>query len=273
MKYAIISDIHSNLEALTVVLDDISRHKVNKIFCCGDLVGYYANPNECLQLLKKNNVISIAGNHDMAAADADMDISHFWDVARKALLWTRNNITEESQITLQGLPGNLVADNRFLLFHGALHVKEKAECFHLQAEPDVIKSIESLINHESGVKIAFFGHTHRGVAYSYKNNMLSIDKSSTLYLDPDKYYIINPGSVGQQRDGNPKLSYLIYNDKEGTINFYRLKYDVKSCILKARKAGIWQYRWIRRIIRLITRANNRSRRILLNIRTIMLAKK
>jgi len=265
MRYAIISDIHSNIEALKVALDDIKNRNIDKIYCCGDLVGYYANPNECLSLLKENNVRSIAGNHDMAAADSNMELSDFWEVARKAIIWTRRELTTESRDDLSNLPDNMVVENRFLLFHGGLHVKSHPERFHLEYETDVLKSTVALEEHGSGVKMAFFGHTHCNLVHRFKNGELISEQVHELKIDPETYYLINPGSIGQSRDGDPRLSYLIYDDKTSLIMFYRLEYDIKSCIRKARKAGIWQFRWIRRLFRLARRIRNRSLRTLFGI--------
>jgi predicted phosphodiesterase len=122
--------------------------------------------------------------------------------------------------------------------------------------------MKSLAAHKSKVKIGFFGHSHNDIVYCFANEQLESLKERELILDPDAYYMINPGSVGQPRDGDPRLSYLTYDDESGKIRFFRLDYDINRCIRKAAIAGIWRPRWFRRSISLLNRIQNRLRRMI-----------
>jgi predicted phosphodiesterase len=236
MRYAIISDIHSNIEALTRVLDSLSGQSVDEIVCCGDIVGYYTNPNECIKLLHERGIRSIMGNHDVASAGIrDLDC---WSVAIRAIEWTRGQLTPENRTALAQLPETLVIDNRFLLFHGALHPEQHPEDLHLDNEEDVEKSMVALTRHPSGVRLSFFGHIHRQIVYRYLDGKLSRVEGPEVILDDDAHYMINPGSVGQPRDGDPRASYLIYDASEKRISFHRVTYDVISCRRKAGRHGL-----------------------------------
>lgn len=262
MKYAVISDIHANIEALTSALEHIDTQKVDKIICCGDLVGYYTNPNECINLLNRRSVTSIAGNHDLAATGEKTDLSSFWEVAHKAILWTQDNLTDTSLDILKQLPKQITIENKFLLFHGSLHLEHNAEDLHLHKLDDLRLSMDSLIKHKSKAKIGFFGHTHHAATYHFNNNTIQKIDKSKFYLQPDEYYLINPGSIGQPRDGDKRLSYLTYDDESGEVTFFRLDYDIRACIKKAANAGIWEPRWRRRLFRYLRRIRNKVLRVI-----------
>ena len=120
MRYAVISDVHSNLEALTAVLDKIDGEHADRDVCLGDLVGYYADPNECLKIIRNSDIRSIAGNHDRAATGAK-EPAQFGEAGRRAIFWTRGELSDESRLYLEQLPLSCLVDDRFLMVHAALH--------------------------------------------------------------------------------------------------------------------------------------------------------
>jgi predicted phosphodiesterase len=234
MRYAIISDLHANLEALTAVLEKIDAEGANRIICLGDLVGYYANPNECIKILHERNIKCIAGNHDRAAIGVK-EPSQFAEAAKRAIFWTRSKLTTDSARFLSSLPLSEVIDGRFLIVHAALH-PEPNEDLRLTTKSEAAKSFNVLIR--SGVNICFFGHTHHSIVYEYRNCMLSEINQDRVKLDISAYYMINPGSVGQSRDRDPKAAFLIFDADQQVVQFYRVAYDRAACYRKAEMAGL-----------------------------------
>ena len=137
MRYAIISDIHANVEALEAILEDIDRRRVDKIVCLGDIVGYNASPNETIDLVKKSEIISISGNHDIRAA-SDTEPLGFNPQARSAILWTRDQITPENKDYLDALPETLAVDDIFFMVHGSVS----------SADDYILSTSEAILNFE-----------------------------------------------------------------------------------------------------------------------------
>lgn len=236
MKYAIVADVHANLEALIAVLAAIEHDGVDSIVCLGDLVGYNANPNACVDLVKARGMRSIAGNHDRAAVGAK-DTSRFGPAARRALEWTRAALTEESREYLAGLPSTLLIDGRFFVVHGALH-PEPNDDLHLTNDVRVARSFEELVSGRFGSKICFFGHTHRPVIYERRAGALRRMEDAHAILSPDAHYLVNPGSVGQSRDGDPRAAYALFDADGGGVELRRVPYDRASTEHGARAAGL-----------------------------------
>lgn len=237
MRYAIIADVHANIEALDAVLDKIDGLSVDRILCCGDLVGYYADPNECIDRLRERGIFGIRGNHDMAAAGAKR-LDSFWEVARHALSWTRRVLREDNRTYLQNLPATAVVDERLLLFHGALHPDSDAEDLHLENEPDIRLSFEALLARYPALPIACFGHVHVPLVYRYTGDRVEKLSGSSVELEQGPRYLINPGSVGQPRDGDARPSFAVYDAGQHRIEFYRAEYAHAAAQAKARAAGL-----------------------------------
>lgn len=236
MRYAILSDIHSNLEALTAVLRLVDNQRVEKIVCLGDLVGYYANPNECLQIIRERNIPCIIGNHDRVATGSK-EPTRFGEAARIAIFWTRDHLTIENLRFLEKLPLIGVFDEKFLIVHGSLY-PEPNEDLYLTSKAEVVKNFETLEKDGSKVKLCFFGHTHHPLVYEYQDGRLNRIDKAEVNLNPDSYYLINPGSVGQSRDRDPRAAFLIFDSEEGTVCFHRVDYDRGACYRKAGEAGL-----------------------------------
>jgi predicted phosphodiesterase len=232
MRIAIIADIHANLEALQAVLEQIHALKVDEIVCLGDIVGYNANPNECVDSLRKEKILSVLGNHDACASGLE-EPYRFNALAQRALFWTREHLTEENRSFLVDLPREKRVHDSFL-FHGSIHDTNR----YILSRDDVVNNFQSLAGLAGALKLGYFGHTHVRTALCDSQGSVSMIKSLELALSPDKRYLINPGSVGQPRDGDPRAAFLVYDSTEHFIIFHRIEYDFRKCQDKVIRAGL-----------------------------------
>ncbi len=232
MRYAIISDIHSNLEALSAVISKIAELKADRILCLGDIVGYNTNPNEVIDILKSEKALCIIGNHDAVACGL-REPNNFNSLAKRAALWTREQLTNESRTFLRNLPKELKVDDLFI-FHGSIHDTDR----YILYKEDIEENFQFLEKLTGQPRIGFFGHTHVRTTYINHRDVISVDLSFELSLSPLRKYLINPGSVGQPRDYDPRASFLIYDTMEKKVTFYRTDYDIAACQDKIIKAGL-----------------------------------
>jgi predicted phosphodiesterase len=231
--YAVISDIHGNLEALEAVLRDVPE-EIERIYCLGDVIGYGANPNECCDLVRASEMPTISGNHDLAVTDLSTDLSWFNPVAAAAIEWTREQLTEENADFLRTRPRTMQGEGA-LFVHGSIRDPDEYILNGAVAQ----ENLEVLREEYPGVQVCFFGHTHvKAVAPSY-DGMFS--DSHTLSLGSDGSYLVNPGSVGQPRDGDTFASYVLVEDtleEGGRITYRFVDYDVETAQAKIRTAGL-----------------------------------
>ena len=229
MRYGIFSDIHSNLEALKGVLEAYKKEQVDRLLCVGDIVGYGANPKECIDIIRDQNITSVAGNHDWGVTDK-FSIDYFNPYAKEAVVWTRKAIDMEDSTYLNNL--NLIFDDDdFCLVHGAL------------SSPDSFSYIFSLSEANLSFKhmqasVCFIGHTHVPITFEKEKENISYTKSYDIDIDPDKKYIINVGSVGQPRDNNPDACFSIYDTVEKNVKIKRISYDIKKAQRKIIEFGL-----------------------------------
>jgi len=238
MRLAIIADIHSNREALDSVLARIDQEGVDAILNLGDLVGYNASPNECLELLQGRNVWNLAGNHDLALFDPER-AQNFNIIAYEALMWCRQQVRPEFLEFLQGLPLLRKLPGSFLACHGTPANPDTYIAYHFQGK----RVLKDLYTH-SGLRVCFFGHTHRrALWYRDIRGKVALRPISpaTMQLSPEEHYLINPGSVGQPRDGNPEAAYAIFDDEEFSIQFKSAPYDVRGAQRRILAAGLPPY--------------------------------
>jgi predicted phosphodiesterase len=239
MKIAVISDIHSNLQALQAVLEDIDRERATVTVQLGDLVGYNADPEECVDLIRQREAISIQGNHDRAAARLEF-AEGFNILAYQAVVWAANSLRPEQKQFLAELPDTKVLWDRYLLFHGAPENPDAYLYYLFQAK----KAFNYMRSKVPGIRIAFFGHTHRRIVWQRdvrgKVSALEIDRES-LSLDAEQLYLINPGSVGQPRENNWQASYLIFSTEPEEIRFKSIPYDLAAAQAKIRQARLPEY--------------------------------
>ena len=232
MKIGIISDIHSNYEAINSVLKNIKE--VNEFICLGDIVGYGADPNYCIEKIKDLNCRCIGGNHDFAVV-GKLDINYFNYTASAAILWTSLQLKKENLSFLKNLEKKIELKDNVNAVHGSPQ--------NPLLEYILDKDTASLIFSKFVFKIYFVGHSHLAGCFSFNENNNQIDyinyrNGGRIEISKNKRYIINCGSVGQPRDGNPKASYGIYDLKYGIVNIYRVSYPIYLTQDKIINAGL-----------------------------------
>jgi predicted phosphodiesterase len=237
MRYAIISDIHANLEAFQAALDDIDRQDVQKVVCLGDIVGYYANPDECTELCRSRGFLCLRGNHDDAVAGI-CGIEDFNPVAQDALLWTERHLSDGNKAWLKQLPEQALVDDLFLAVHGSpSHPYD-----YIFSPASASFAFDVLVSQHPRLALCFFGHTHRRALYSYEHKtargVLEQNQSLEFRLHNDRLYLINPGSIGQARDGKPGASYLIYDGDGNTVTYRHVPYNFNLTRQKVARAGL-----------------------------------
>jgi predicted phosphodiesterase len=228
MRYAIIADIHANLEAFQTVLEDTRAMNCTHYCCLGDVVGYNANPKECLDIVRQMGMPVVKGNHDEYCS-AETDLEGFNPHAQEAINWTREQLTEDDRKWLRDLRYiRLVAS--FSIVHATLDGPQRWGYVF-----DKLAAAASFTYQNTSV--CFFGHTHVPVAF-VRDAMVRGGTYSKFKVEPGKKYFVNVGSVGQPRDGNPKASYVVYDLDEGSIEIRRLDYDMATTQKKIIEAGL-----------------------------------
>lgn len=217
MKYAIISDIHSNLAALQNALDYIKTEKVDQIICLGDVVGYGPRPNECIELVKENCDVCLMGNHDHAVLGLT-DIEYFNQYARDSVVWTQKHLDPENKKFLKNLP--FTHEINGVLFVHSTPLKPE-EWNYIFSDQDAQRNFDSYPN-----SLCFIGHSHIPVIFPYEKSSF-FKEELQLDLNAERY-IINVGSIGQPRNEDPRSCFVIYNDETHSIKYIRLEYDVKK---------------------------------------------
>jgi len=239
MKYAVISDIHANAHALRTVLEYLDSKRISKLICLGDLVGYCAEPNRCIELLRERNALCIQGNHDPVAAGL-ADPVDFGEWARRSVLWTRGQLTAENREFLRQLPLTVSLDERTLLVHASLYPQPN-DHVRLRGVPEAQQAFDVMREQFPQVKVCFFGHMHRVAAYQNRDGQVTALAGERLQLHEGAYYLLYPGSVGMSRDRRPRArqaQFLIYDAAAQTVEFVHLPHPWKHCYRLAREAGI-----------------------------------
>lgn len=240
MRYLLISDLHSNDEALSAVLNRVKRKKFDRVVCLGDFVGYAADPNKVLDRVRTfpRTTISIRGNHDKVVAGIDSG-DMFNPPALYAARWTAERLSKENLEFLKRLPlGPVIVDQTFVVCHGS-PLDEDAYIF---SDFDASMNFVQMHRLDSELDLCFFGHSHIPSVFTLEPAGIRVEAvrgaRTRLKLEPGKRYLINPGSVGQPRDRNPKASYAIFDARERTVFFDRVAYDVESARRKIHRAGL-----------------------------------
>jgi len=233
MIYAILGDIHSNLEAFKAVLKNLEdKGGFDQIWCLGDIVGYGPDPCACIQLIRRHNHICVAGNHDWASIEK-ADISEFNLAAAEACLWTSKQLGSDDVDYLSVLP-EVILQNDFTLVHGS----PSKPLWEYVLSIGVAK--QNFVHFDTNYCLV--GHSHVPLVYAYDekaDDCRSIELSAGHSFDlGSERLIINPGGVGQPRDGNPKASYMIYDSKAGTVDLHRIDYDFSVTQAKMTKHNL-----------------------------------
>jgi len=229
MRYLIISDIHSNLAAFEAVLADAGPF--DKVWCLGDMVGYGPDPNECVERLRGLPHVCVAGNHDWATL-GKLDTEDFNPDAKRACLWTREQLSSSNLEYLEALPRSLIEED-FTLVHGSPR--------HPIWEYILNPSIAQANFEHFDTRFCFVGHTHVPVIYRDNPNRacdaLIPSPGARLALGEDRL-IINPGSVGQPRDGDPRASYAILDSDKLTLEYRRIPYPIETTQARMVERGL-----------------------------------
>ncbi|HEX3020084.1 MAG TPA: metallophosphoesterase family protein [Chitinispirillaceae bacterium] len=228
MKYAMISDIHGNLEALIAVLNDIRGKSVDSIICLGDIVGYYPDPERCVELIRENVDLCVAGNHDYAAI-GKIDTQNFTFHAFAAMEWTKQNISSIAQEYLSSLPLTIEKDEMFFTHSSPSNPQEWVYVFP-DSEDAVFEAFNSLVH-----PLNFIGHTHWPSILIQDEEKIILHSDHRIEIDKDNYYLINVGSVGQPRDFDSRSCYAIYDSETSEINLFRVNYDYRETQKKIRE--------------------------------------
>jgi diadenosine tetraphosphatase ApaH/serine/threonine PP2A family protein phosphatase len=232
VRYAVLSDVHGNLEALEIVLADVRRDRPDVCLCLGDTVGYGPDPNECVERIRGLAGPVIAGNHDLAAIGA-LDISVFTPLARQAIEWTMGVVSEDTRRWLVTLPDRLVIDD-FLAVHGS--PRDPFEEYIL----DLPTSLAIFSEH--AFSLCLVGHSHvPGTFILEADGTVSaraLPAGDSVPLARSSRYIVNAGSVGQPRDGDPRASYLLLDTETRTVTLQRLPYPFAATQAKMTARGL-----------------------------------
>lgn len=237
MKLAIVSDIHSNLEALRATLAAIAGRSVDRIVCLGDIVGYNTSADECVALLRESDPICVAGNHDRATT-GQITTEGFSYTAARAIAWTRARIGADSLRFMAMLPLKASVDDQLVIVHGALHPDVGCELVRLDTDERRQLSFDTLRAHSSGARICAFGHTHHLGVFELRNGVTRTLTGDEILLRHDAYYLINPGTVGQPRTADLCATYLVLDTARRVLTADRVEYDAEVALAKTRRAGL-----------------------------------
>jgi diadenosine tetraphosphatase ApaH/serine/threonine PP2A family protein phosphatase len=228
MRIAILSDLHANLEATEAVLADARKRDCTDYICLGDVVGYNANPRECVEIVQKLECPIVKGNHDEQAS-LDESSRDFNALAEMAINWTREQLTEPDKQWLRDLSlSRQVRD--FTIVHATLDSPEQWGYVF-----NTLDAAASFAHQDTTV--CFFGHTHVAGAFVRDDGVKRV-KVDELEIEPAKKYFINTGSVGQPRDGDWRAAYCIYHLDKNIVEQRRVKYDLATAQDKIIKAGL-----------------------------------
>jgi len=235
MRILILSDIHANFTALEAALAKAAG-RWDVAVCLGDIVGYGPDPAEVSEKIRSLTQACIRGNHDKAVAGI-MSTEDFNPVAKAAVDWTRSQLSPELMKWLAELPQGPLASNGIVMVHGAFQDEDEYVFTPAQA-------LEGLLDSTAGV--TFFGHTHHQGGFSYLDNNLEVlqirprptEFFAPLRIEPNKRYLLNPGSIGQPRDADPRASFAIADLDNQTVEFWRVPYEIGKVQSRMRKAGL-----------------------------------
>ncbi|HYL61192.1 MAG TPA: metallophosphoesterase family protein [Candidatus Methylomirabilis sp.] len=235
MRILVLSDLHANATALSAALD-AAAGRWDAAVCLGDVVGYGPDPHEVVARLREMSAQTIRGNHDKAVASL-MDTSDFNPVAKAAVDWTRSQLTAEELSWLSALPQGPATADGIVLVHGAFHDEDEYVFTPAQA-------LDGLL--DSSAAVTFFGHTHHQGGFSYQDSSLEVlqlrpratEPFCALRIEEPRRYLLNPGSIGQPRDGDPRAGFAIADLEHRTVEFWRVAYDIAGVQQRMRAAKL-----------------------------------
>ncbi len=228
MKFAILADVHANLEALQAVLEDSEQQGCTHYGFLGDFVGYNADPKACLDIVRAMGAPCVKGNHDEYCSSS-RSLADFNAVAQKAIEWTRRRLSEDDRRWLGCLPYVQTIQD-FTLVHATLNGPERWEYVFDRGAASESMSYQK-------TQVCFFGHTHVPVVF-IRDDVVRRGAYERIKMEKGKTYFVNAGAVGQPRDNNPKAAYVTYDLDEAVIELRRVAYDFEAAQRKIRKAGL-----------------------------------
>ena len=230
MRYALISDIHGNLEALEAVINVLGTERIGAYLCIGDVVGYGANPKECIEIVRSlKPEVLIAGNHERGALGF-LDIEYFNENAQEAVAWTKKILKSADLDYLKSF--DLVRSiKNMTLVHGSLEAPEKF--YYIFNKDDASGTLRL-----SRTQLCFVGHSHVAGIFRFDGNAPVEVNSFKTAIEPDMKYVINIGSVGQPRDGDPRASFAIYDEEAAIMEIRRVRYNIEAASAKIMAAGL-----------------------------------
>ena len=235
MRLLVLSDIHANSTALTAALE-VAKDRWDRFACLGDIVGYGPDPNEVTSKIRELGGRTIRGNHDKAATDL-MATADFNPVAKAAVDWTRSQLSPENLKWISELPSGPLETDGVVLVHGAFQDEDEYVFTPAQA-------LEGLL--DSTAAVTFFGHTHHQGGFSYQDSNLEVlqirpratESFAALRIEAGRRYLLNPGSIGQPRDGDPRAAFAIADLEHDTVEFWRVHYDIAAVQERMRRAHL-----------------------------------
>jgi len=233
MKFAVFSDVHANLEALDAVLAHAAQERVGFYLCLGDVIGYGANPDECVDRIRGLTPgVCLRGNHDAAALDA-RERTFFHEVALQGIHFSARHLTAENAEYLRTLAYEYRTHARMMAVH--------ASPYHPETWEYVLDSAgaERAFDAMTPARVAFIGHSHSPVVFVDDGSVQRFPSHERMMMDlAARRYVMNVGSVGQPRDGNPDASYVVYDDDDDSVTHHRVRYDREKAAEKILHAGL-----------------------------------
>jgi predicted phosphodiesterase len=234
VRFLIVSDTHANWHALEAVLADVDGH-FDQIVCCGDLVGYNAQPARVLEWTHTNSAHTIRGNHDKVVAGIE-NLEWFNEIAQSAARWTIHQLDEGQINYLRQLQKGPLQLEYFHMWHGSPEDEDE----YVTNAGEATRCFPHFI-----LPLAFFGHTHLQGGFFKKQGRVGVipavrkgQHESAVELEPDTLYMVNPGSVGQPRDGDPRAAYAVYDSEQRTVILRRVEYAVQKTAQEIKQAHL-----------------------------------
>jgi len=228
MRFAVLSDVHGNLEALQAVLADARQHRCTHFVCLGDIVGYNADPSACIRIVRELDCPTVKGNHDEQASLSDSSVD-FNEMAEQAIMWTRAQLSEQDRSWLRCLPLQQSVHD-FTIVHATLN--EPGDWGYVFTTTEAMASFAY-----QQTALCFFGHTHVQGAF-IRNVEVTPTVRDKIGIDSGKQYLVNAGSVGQPRDGDWRAAYCIYLPDDNLVEQRRVPYEIDRTRKKVLAAGL-----------------------------------
>ena len=242
--YGVLGDIHGNREALVATLDALEARGVRKLLCVGDIVGYNADPDECVALLRERDAICISGNHDLIGTNR-LGFDRCSNKAMHSLQRTRRTLHTDAAGYLETLPARLPIEERVVLIHGGVRDVEQ----YMTRPHHVLQNVEHLREDFPGRNVCFYGHTHEQKVYEIEGTTVrDVPAQGTVVLREDCEYFINAGSVDASRKREHKLAeFAVFDSTALTVDFFRISYNDALTESKASAGGYRLHRWADRL--------------------------